>query len=87
MLPGPSQLLPLFFIEGYADIARPLHGLTEIHSCFKWTKECQQAFNNLRERLISAPILAFPDCSKPFILDTDARVLRQYYHKMMIQDE
>ena len=60
------------FVKDYANIARPLHRLTEKNAIFKWTKECQQSFDNLRERLISAPILAFPDCSKPFILDTDA---------------
>ena len=60
------------FVKDYANIARPLHRLTEKNAIFKWTEECQQSFDNLRERLISAPILAFPDCSKPFILDTDA---------------
>ena len=59
-------------VEGYANIAKPLHRLTEKTSEFKWTKECQEAFEELRRRLVSTPVLAFPDYSRPFILDTDA---------------
>jgi len=33
---------------------------------------CQEAFDHLKNQLVSAPILALPDWSKPFILDTDA---------------
>ena len=50
------------FISDFATIAKPLHQLTE----------CQEAFDHLRRRLTTAPVLAFPDYSKPFILDTDA---------------
>ena len=39
---------------------------------FKWTEECEIGFNNLKQALISAPILAYPDYSKAFILETDA---------------
>ena len=39
---------------------------------FKWTSDCQEAFEELRQQLVSPPILAFPDYQKPFILDTDA---------------
>lgn len=34
--------------------------------------ECQQAFENLKVKLTTAPVLAYPDYSKLFILDTDA---------------
>jgi len=34
--------------------------------------QCQEAFDDLKMRLISAPVLALPDWSKPFVLDTDA---------------
>ena len=60
------------FIQDFATVAKPLHHLTEKYANFKWTEDCQTAFENLRQKLVSAPILAFPDCSKPFILDTDA---------------
>ena len=60
------------FIEGFAALAKPLHRLTEKNSTFHWTMECQDAFRNIKERLISAPILAFPAIEGRFILDTDA---------------
>ena len=60
------------FIQNFAIIAVPLHKLIERNRAFKWTEECNQAFNTLKMCLTSAPILALPDWSKPFILDTDA---------------
>ena len=60
------------FVQNFAQIARPLHRLTERATPFKWTQECQDAFEKLRHCLTSAPVLAYPDYSQPFILDTDA---------------
>ena len=60
------------FIQDFAEIAKPLHRLTERGVPFKWTAECQAAFEELRQQLISAPILADPDFGWQFILDTDA---------------
>jgi poly(3-hydroxyalkanoate) synthetase len=39
---------------------------------FKWTSERHDAFESLKEKLITAPILAFPDMNKPCILTCDA---------------
>ena len=60
------------FVKDFAHIARPLHRLTERCTAFVWTEECQEAFDELRRRLTSAPVLAYPDFSRQFILDTDA---------------
>lgn len=60
------------FVSGYSFIAKPLHSLTEKGQPFAWTAKCEEAFETLKKRLISAPILAHPDFSLPFILDTDA---------------
>ena len=61
------------FIRNFAEVARPLHRLTERSaSVFQWTIQCQESFNLLRELLSSPPILSYPDFKKPFILDTDA---------------
>ena len=37
-----------------------------------WTAECNEAFFDLKKKHVSAPILAMPDFSQHFILDTDA---------------
>jgi transposase InsO family protein len=60
------------FIRNFAQIAKPLHRLTEKTQGFQWTEQCDDAFRELKQRLTSAPILAFPDFSQTFILDTDA---------------
>ena len=60
------------FIPKFAEIARPLHRLTERGRPFKWTIECDTAFAELKLQLCSSLILTFPDFSLPFILDTDA---------------
>ena len=60
------------FVKNFSSIAAPLHNLTEKHSVFHWTPHYQEAFDNLKSWLVSAPILALPDWSKPFILDTGA---------------
>ena len=60
------------FIKDFAQHAKPLHRLTEQTSPFKWTDTCQDSFSELRKRLCTTPVLAYPDFSRPFILDTDA---------------
>ena len=60
------------FIKNFATVARPLHQATEKSHNFTWTCQCEEAFSKLKEFLTSAPILALPDWSKPFIVDTDA---------------
>ena len=60
------------FVQSFSTTARPLHHLTEKSVHFKWTPECQEAFDSLRTQLTSTPILAYPNFKKPFLLDTDA---------------
>ena len=61
------------FVEGFARIAKPLHKLTEKNQPFHWSEECEDAFDALKKNMIDAPVLAHPDFSKPFVLDTDAK--------------
>ncbi|MCG8045580.1 MAG: RNase H-like domain-containing protein, partial [Candidatus Thiodiazotropha endolucinida] len=60
------------FISNYSHVAKPLTKLTEKDQKFSWTNECSEAFEKLKHMLMTAPVLAHPDFSKPFILDTDA---------------
>jgi hypothetical protein len=60
------------YIKNFSAIANCLHKLTEKGRKYLWDYNCQNAFQNLKDRLISAPILGHPDFTKPFILDTDA---------------
>ncbi|KAF8773528.1 Retrovirus-related Pol polyprotein like [Argiope bruennichi] len=60
------------FVKNFSTIARPLHKLTEAKQKFIWTDECDNAFNKLKDALTSAPVLAYPEIGKQFILDTDA---------------
>ncbi len=63
------------FIPAYARVVFPVTRLTEKDREFKWTQECDAAFNDIRTALTSALILAYPDLSPnaaSFVLDTDA---------------
>ena len=60
------------FIFRFSEIAKPLHKLTQKGVRFKWTKECQNAFQTLKTKLVNAPVLAHPDFNYGFILDVDA---------------
>jgi len=60
------------FIKDYAKIASPLNALLRKNQAFQWSNECQQAFDTLKIKLTTAPILAYPRFDMPFILTTDA---------------
>ena len=66
------------FIKDFAKIAHPLHALLKKDAEYKWTDQCQLAYEILKEKLITAPVLAFPDLSSEggqFNLFTDASLL------------
>ena len=69
-------------VPGFLQTATPLHKLvTEISEKGKnkkgiitsehWEGECRKAFDDLRKALTSAPVLAYPDYTKLFIVETD----------------
>ena len=60
------------FIEGFSKIASPLNHLTHQDVVFSWSPECQSAFQTLKDRLCSPPILSYLDFAQPFNLFTDA---------------
>jgi transposase InsO family protein len=60
------------FIQGFSKITAVLTRLLQKNVEYKWTEECQSAFQQLKDRLTEAPVLAFPDYKLKFILTTDA---------------
>jgi len=60
------------YIRGCAQIAQPLTKLLKKDHKFQWNNEHKTAFNNLKQKLLEKPILAHPDFSKGFVLQTDA---------------
>eukprot|EP00833_Pecoramyces_ruminatium_P016401 jgi/Orpsp1_1/1190433/evm.model.d7180000078941.1 len=60
------------FISQYAQVSFPLCNLLKKGVTYKWTELHQQSFQTLKEKLINAPILKFPQFNKPFIIRTDA---------------
>ena len=59
-------------IKEYAKLAGPLYELTGPKSPFHWDTVHEEAFAALKESLVSAPVLAYPNAQDVFILDTDA---------------
>ena len=60
------------FVAGFSKVAGPLFTLIRKDSPFVWSPACQEAFDALKRILTEAPVLAFPDFSKEFLLETDA---------------
>ncbi|KAJ0494617.1 putative nucleotidyltransferase, Ribonuclease H [Helianthus annuus] len=60
------------FIKDFSKITRPMTRLLEKDVPFVFDKECIKAFDFLKEKLVSAPILVSPDWSLPFELMCDA---------------
>ena len=59
------------YVKGFATIAAPLRALTRKDAVFHWSEDCQTAFDQLKTRLTTSPITAFPDFSQAFRLYTD----------------
>jgi hypothetical protein len=60
------------FIEGFSKLSGPLTALTRKNARFVWTDECEQCFQELKRRLVTAPVLALPMKSGNFIEYSDA---------------
>jgi hypothetical protein len=63
------------FIKDFSIISKPLFELTQKDTIWNWKEKQDEAFNILKEKLITAPVLQYPDYEKEFILLTDASKL------------
>ena len=59
-------------VKNFAGIAKPSHELTKKHQRFYRNENCERSFEDLKNKLIGAPILSHPNYDRPFVLDTDA---------------
>ncbi|XP_074327867.1 uncharacterized protein LOC141665786 [Apium graveolens] len=59
------------FIKGYALLSKPLINFLKT-GAFQWTKEAQHSFEQLKNALSIAPVLAVPNFDIPFEIETDA---------------
>jgi hypothetical protein len=59
------------FICQFSHTAKPLNELTRKDTTWNWTPRCQDAFETLRQRITSEPVLIQPNLTKPFKLEVD----------------
>lgn len=60
------------FIPEFSKLSKPLTSLLKKDASFLWTNEQQLAFETLKDKLITSPVLIYPDFTKPFNLTCDA---------------
>jgi hypothetical protein len=74
-------------VKGFSKIALPLNRLLTKDVPFKWTNDCQNAFDKLKQALTTTPVLSYPDFNKPFILSSDASNMAIGYVLSQIGDD
>ena len=60
------------FIKDFSKVAKPLSNLLNKDVAFVFNEECVEAFNDLKTRLVSAPVITAPDWGQEFELMCDA---------------
>ena len=60
------------FVKNFSLIVAPLYSLMKKDVEFEWTEKCQEAFEELKDRLMNGLILALPQDEGQYVLDTDA---------------
>ncbi|GJT64153.1 putative reverse transcriptase domain-containing protein [Tanacetum coccineum] len=62
------------FIEGFSKIAKPMTKLTQKKIKFDWSDKAEAAFQLIKQKFCSAPILALPEGNEDFIAYCDASI-------------
>ena len=78
------------FVQKYSDIARTLNSMLRKDAEPDWgkpTDEQTKAFDTLKTRLMSSPMLPLPKDGLPYVIDTDASVYRLGATLLQQQDE
>jgi hypothetical protein len=60
------------FVEGFSKLSSPFTPLTKKNAHFAWDEECEVSFQELKQRLVSAPVLTLPMESEKFVIYRDA---------------
>jgi hypothetical protein len=60
------------FVEGFSKLFGPLTALTKKNARYEWTDECECSFQELKQRLVTTPILTLPSGSGGFVIYSDA---------------
>jgi hypothetical protein len=60
------------FISNFSKIAEPLFYLLKGENKFIWMEDCQRAFSELKNSLMTKPVLKYPNFDQTFIMQTDA---------------
>jgi hypothetical protein len=60
------------FIKNFSKHSAPMNKLTQKNQPYIWGNEQQKSFEKIKQKLITSPVLIYPDLEKPFRLYTDA---------------
>ena len=60
------------FVKDFSKIATPLTQLLRKYHKFNWTEECEASFQELKQKLVTAPILAIPEGNEGYVVCSDA---------------
>ena len=72
---GLTNYFRQHLLMDFAELAKPLTALTGRNVDFKWTDECQKAFDEIKKRIVNNPKLYFLDYSKDIYIRSDASKL------------
>jgi len=61
-----------WFVKDFAKIARPLHEMTRKENKWNWEERQQKAFEELKEKFTTEPVLVTPDLDKEMRVEADA---------------